>query len=244
MDSNSESNRVTKVIEQYPSYASRILYAPKGTIVGLNVDGSFNKSYPKLTVIQSSAPMTKQIFRLKSTRKFFKSIGLSKDEISWDKWYETCIPSLFQPSEFSMRYINPFLNRLSGHYIIGIHIRMAGNYSLWKDSKEYLTMDDITKRMGDIDVEMMSHPNPMIFLTTDSVVIEQQFIEKYSSRVLTANYLPQTLTGKQSNEAGLMRVLIELYVLGRSNVLFLTARSTFSRVALAMNNLSPKVIYF
>ena len=121
---------------------------------------------------------------------------------------------------------------------------MAGNYSLWKDTKEYLTMDDITKRMGDIDVEMMSHPNPMIFLTTDSIVIEQQFIDKYSSRVLTANYLPQTLTGKQSNEAGLMRVLIELYVLGQSNVLFLTARSTFSRVALAMNNLSPKVVYF
>ena len=121
---------------------------------------------------------------------------------------------------------------------------MAGNYSLWKDSSAYLTMDDITNKMGEIEMEMISHTDAVIFLTTDSVIIEQQFSEKYPNRVIMANYLPQTLTGKQSTEAGLMRVVIELYILGQSNSLFLTSRSTLSRVALAMNSMNPKVQYF
>ena len=69
------------------------MYSPKGTIVGVNVDGSFNQSYPKLTVIQSSAPMTKQIFRLDSTRKFFKHIGVAKDELTWQDVYSFSIPT-------------------------------------------------------------------------------------------------------------------------------------------------------
>ena len=90
----------------------------------------------------------------------------------------------------------------------------------------------------------MSHQNAMIFLETDSILVEQQLVEKYSNRVLMANYLPQTLSGKKSNEAGLMRMLIELVILGNSNILFLTSQSTFSRVALAMNGIAQKVVYF
>ena len=121
---------------------------------------------------------------------------------------------------------------------------MAGNYSLWKDNNAYLTMDDITNKMGEIEMEMIAHTDAVIFLTTDSVIIEQQFSEKYPNRVVMANYLPQTLTGKQSTEAGLMRVVIELFILGKSNSLFLTSKSTLSRVALAMNSMNPKVQYF
>ena len=143
-----------------------------------------------------------------------------------------------------MRFIKPFLDRLKGHFVIGIHIRMAGNYSLWGDSTEYLSMDNLIKKMSHIDMELMSHQNAMIFLATDSILVEQQFVEKYSNRVLMANYLPQTLSGKKSNEAGLMRMLIELVILGNSNILFLTSQSTFSRVALAMNGIAQKVVYF
>lgn len=244
LDANTESLRVTRVVEDYPDGSHHIDYTPKGSFKGINVEAKFNQEYPHLTVIQSASPLSKPVFKLKSTKKFFKTLKLEKDDLTWDTWYETCIPSLFQPSEFAMRYINPFLEKIKDRYVIGIHIRMAGNYSLWKDSHAYLTMEDITKRLGDIDIEMMSHPNPIIFLTTDSVIIEQQFTEKYSNRVLMANYLPQTLTGKQSTEAGLMRVIIELYMLSKSNVLFLTSRSTLSRVALAMNAMNPKVQYF
>ena len=244
VDPFSESNRLTKVVEAYPPGVEMIRYSPKTKFVGVNVEGSFNKSYPGMTVVQSSASLSKVLFRQKQTSTFLKSIGLTRKVFEWNRWYEVCIPSLFQPSDFSMRFIHPFLERLKGHYVIGIHIRMAGNYSLWGDSTEYLTMDNLLKKMGDIDMELMSHQNAMIFLATDSVLVEQQFVEKYSNRVLMANYLPQTLSGKKSNEAGLMRMLIELVVLGNSNILFLTSQSTFSRVALAMNRFAQKVIYF
>lgn len=244
IDPFSESNRLTKVVEEYPPEVEMIRYAPKSKFVGVNADGSFNKTYPGTTVIQSSVSLSKVLFRQKQTGKFFKSIGMGKKDIEWNRWYEVCIPSLFQPSSFSMRFIKPFLDRLKGHFVIGIHIRMAGNYSLWGDSTEYLSMDNLIKKMSDIDMELMSHQNAMIFLATDSILVEQQFVEKYSNRVLMANYLPQTLSGKKSNEAGLMRMLIELVILGNSNVLFLTSQSTFSRVALAMNGIAQKVVYF
>ena len=231
-------------MEKYPSNSRSIDYVPKKPLIGINEEGEFNQEYPNTLVLQAATPLAKPIFKLKSTKKFFKTMGLTKEELAWDKWYEACIPSLFQPSEFAMRYINPFLEKIRNKYVIGIHIRMAGNYSLWKDSNAYLTMDDITNKMGEIEMEMISHTDAIIFLTTDSVIIEQQFSEKYPNRVVMANYLPQTLTGKHSTEAGLMRVVIELFILGKSNSLFLTSRSTLSRVALAMNSMNPKVQSF
>lgn len=49
IDPFSESNRLTKVVEEYPPEVEMIRYAPKSKFVGVNADGSFNKTYPGTT---------------------------------------------------------------------------------------------------------------------------------------------------------------------------------------------------
>ena len=121
---------------------------------------------------------------------------------------------------------------------------MAGSLSVWKDDVSGVTGQRIQDRLPLLNSILHEHANAFIFLSTDSRDVERNMTLLYPGLVKTVGDLPRMHTGRLTTEAGLMRVYLELFILSKCDVLFLTPGSALSRVSRLMNAKSPNVTFF
>ena len=128
--------------------------------------------------------------------------------------------------------------------MIGMHVRMGGNYSTWNDKQIDMSEERVMKQRETIDAILREHPDARILFSTDTPAMESRFYNMYPGILKTVGDLPRMHSGVTTSEAGLMRTYLELLLLGQCDVLFLTKRSALSRAIRYVNAKSPKVIYF
>ena len=140
--------------------------------------------------------------------------------------------------------MDPFLPLFSEHFMIGMHVRMGGNYSVWNDKSIDMSEERVMEQREIIDAIIREHPNALILIATDTPSMESRFYNMYPGIVKTVGDLPRMHSGTMTTEAGLMRSYLELFLLGQCDVLFLTKRSALSRAIRYVNAKSPKVYFF
>lgn len=215
----------------------------KATVLGITEDGDFNTEYPHSVALDLPSPITKHILRRKATKLWMKENLGAAFKPTVDDWYKACIPSVFQLSELSKQYVQPFLDEIAGRYTVGIHYRYVSD----DPDADVLSVETVTmaleNRFQGIDLKLAQH-NGLLVVASDSDIVRNMLRERYKERIVMVDYLPLNTTNGLMNEASLMRNLIELQLLGQCDALYLTLKSKFSMVALAMNTKSASVEYF
>lgn len=221
-------------------------YVPRFYMPGRPSPLNLDREYDTSVVINIGIPMYKFLFSLYQPqffiqRKLQSSMNLSEFRSTW---YSNCFHSVFQPSDFVMRFLSPYVKFFDSHNMIGVHIRMRGNYSEWTDRPFYMTMDNVTAQFENLDNLLKADSKSVIYLATDSKYIERIIVQRFRKRVITAGKLPVMHTGKYTNEAGALRVYMDLYLLSRCKTLFLTSKCIYSKLAYLINPNDPLVFYF
>jgi hypothetical protein len=139
------------------------------------------------------------------------------------------LPKLVSIKEFLQKKINNFslANNISN--AIGIHIR----YTDKKPSADILKAIEFFKQ---------KHNNSLIYLATDSVVVEMLFKENFNQIILFPKYSPQ-LNGEGLHQWALYQQqnnlkyqmfeesIIEMFVLSKCQTLYYQGNSTFSNIS-------------
>lgn len=128
--------------------------------------------------------------------------------------------------------------------MVGAHIRLAGNLTTWREKSAAMSFSQVEAQFGAMKSLLNEKPNSLLFLATDNAWIEKEMMKRFGDRLLFVGNLPRTHTGSFTNEAGLMRSYTELYLLGKCDVLFLTDRSSYSRLANSIRKETAEVYYF
>lgn len=216
--------------------------------VGIFEEGVLNNVYPGSLMILSlhmfSVHTAKlEIYQPKLRMMFGGTIPNSI--LTSGSWYDICIPSLFQPSEYSLRFLRPYLAIFKKHKVLGIHVRSGGNTANWKDGDYFKVTPYVIKKHQPLIHSILSnHTNMRIFLSTDSDKIEEIVKSIYGRKVISVQEFPRSHVGKNPSEESLMRSYMDLYLLGQCDYLLLTRRSGFSRMGKAFNMKKPPVYYF
>ena len=209
----------------------------------ISYEGYFDSLYPRNTLIRSLHCFSESLLKLESSKKRLKAIGV-EDTMTQDSWYRICVSNVFEPSEKVMRFIRPYLDRMNGHYVIGMHLRMGGKAANWVDNSRFITTRTVTYQFATIAKLLHRHPNSVLFLSTDSNAAEKMIRNEFGDAVLMVTDFSQAHVGKKgADEGGVIRSLMDLYLLGQCDYLFLTRNSGFSRIGLAYNRKNPVVVY-
>ena len=215
---------------------------------GIFEEGDLNKAYPGSLLITSLHMFSMLTVKLETYTNKLTSIfrgSIPESITNSDRWYDICIPSLFQPSDYTLQFLNPYLKIFRNHKVLGIHVRSGGSTSNWKDGGYFkVTEAVVRKHLPRIHNILQKHYNMKIFLSTDSDRIEQFLVSRYGSRVILVKEFPRSHVGKNPSEASLMRSYMDLYLLGQCDYLYLTRRSGFSRMGRAFNMKNPPIYYF
>ena len=144
-------------------------------------------------------------------------------------------------------YLDPFLEVFRSHFMIGLHCRMSGEISALDESSSstpHLTLSRVEDKREEIASLMNANPTALIFLSTDSRLVEMEIARWFPGKVKTSGELPRMHTGIRTTEAGLMRAYLDVQLLASCDVLFLTQRSGISRLSRLMNMNAPNITYF
>lgn len=171
-----------------------------------------------------------------------KKLGLSM----WtkaEKWYDLCIPNLFQPKCYLESLLEPYEQKLKNKYVIGVHARMAGNVSQWGEYISYLTEPKLQKMIYKIRRVARIHPNFAIFIASDTQSVISRFQSLFENVVSTNDYVLEH-AGRNPTRNGLIRSSLDLVLLSRCDMLLLTRQSQFSSVAHHLSTRNIPAFYF
>ena len=215
---------------------------------GIVEEGNLNKEYPGSLAISSMHMFYKRTIRLKTTRTRLLEMRGGNASYPWiteGNWYRICSQSLFQPSDYVMSFLKPYLKYFEKKPVLGIQIRSGGKNSNWDDGNYFKVDMEVVRKNGPrIHQILRKRSNMRIFLSTDSDKIEDYIRFMYGRKVITVSSLPRNHVGRFPSEAALLRTYMELYLLGQCKYLMLTRRSGFSNTGLALNANNPEVYYF
>ena len=90
-------------------------YDRRDNVPGVNRNGDFNTLYSGSFAISSLHTYVKQLLHIRNNRNdYMKIVGPSLNETeAEDSWYNMCMQSLFQPSDYLKHYLNPYLEVFS-----------------------------------------------------------------------------------------------------------------------------------
>ena len=220
--------------------------SPRSSVQGITDSYNFNDVYKGTVVLETGTTILKQIFknpRVRSrTRQTFDRENNAT--VIRDAWYSNCFHSVFQPSAFTLQFIQPWLDLFKTHYVVGMHVRLAGNYTSWREKSPHLSRERLNEGFARIEEVLRKEKDALLFLTTDNKVIEKEVLDRFGTQVVFVGNLPRMHTGLYTNEAALMRSFTELYLLGQCDVLFLTERCMYSKLAAAIRKADTPVYYF
>ena len=209
----------------------------------INYEGYFDAVYPRNTLVLSLHYFSESLLRLPSSEKTLKDMGV-EETMTQDSWYHICVSNVFEPSEKVITLIRPYLEQMNGKYVIGMHLRMGGKAAKWVDNSKFITTKSVMFQFATIAKLLHQHRNSVLFLSTDSDATEKLIRKQFGKVVLMVTDFPQSHVGKKgADEGGVIRSLMDLYLLGQCDYLFLTRASGFSRIGLAYNKKNPVVVY-
>lgn len=239
--------RYSRTVDVSNKSVTLIDYTNRIAIPGVTSNSLFNYYYPGRVVFNSSSSLLRFLTTHRSFDEFVKRLNEPSNStlpLSTKNWYPICLRSMFQPSEFLLSFLDPFLMLFKDHFMIGMHIRMSGHLSAWADKVAEMTTDRVKYQFLRVDHFIREHPDALIFLSTDSRQIEKNMTDLYPGIVKTVGDLPRMHTGRITTEAGLMRAYLELFLLSKCDALFLTPGSALSRASRLMNMKAPNVTFF
>lgn len=229
------------------SFAHVINYSWEGRYAGIHRETNFSAAYPGNLLVISMHQFAGEVLKLPSAQRKLHALGVTRsaahrlDELSW---YRLCAQNVFRPSAHVMEVARPYLKRMEGREVVGVHARMGNHNGKWHESTVFLRMGNVAKQVPKIHAALKKDPESRVFLSTDSDKVEALFKREFGDSLVIVDSLPRMHVGKSSaNEAGVMRSFVDLYLLGQCNVLYLTPRSGFSHIGLAMNRKNPVVVY-
>lgn len=209
----------------------------------ISYEAYFDVAYPRNTLILSLHYFSESLLGLASTKRTLKGMGI-EETLTQDAWYRICVSNVFEPSDRVMTLIHPYLNKMNGKYVIGMHLRMGGKAAKWVDNSMFITTKSVMFQFATISKLLRQHRNSVLFLSTDSDATEKLIRKQFGDAVLMVTDFPQSHVGKKgADEGGVIRSLMDLYLLGQCDYLFLTRSSGFSRIGLAYNKKNPVVVY-
>ena len=95
---------------------------------GLFQEGNLNAEFPGSIAVASLNSFLHRAFHLPSTQKKLEEIR-GDAPTPWMRegsWYGVCVQSLFQPSDYVMRFLRPFLELFEKVQVLVIHVRSGG----------------------------------------------------------------------------------------------------------------------
>ena len=192
-------------------------------------------------------PFSQEVFQLNSTKKRIVEIGLTQKESTVFpslSWYRICMRNLFRPSPPLMELLQPYLDKMKGRYVIGMHARMGNGAAAWQDGTKFMKTKKVTSKIFEIKRKLRWRKDSLFFLSTDSEKVESFFRKRLHDSILIVDDFPRMHVGKRGvNEMAVLRSFMDIYLLGQCKYLYLTAGSGFSTAGLAMNGRNPKVEY-
>ena len=244
--SSLEEARLSSVTSVVNDSTIHLEFTSRAMIPGITDSTPFNSLYKDVVVIESATTFLRPIFRLKSVRHFARTVIMpnANGSVARGSWYRTCFHGLFQPSAFTAEFIEPWVHAFEGHFMVGAHIRLAGNLTTWREKAAALTLSQVEAQFDAMESILDENPNSLLFLTTDSPWIEREMEERFGNQLLFVGNLPRTHTGTFTNEAGLMRSYTELVLLSKCDVLFLSTKSSYSRLANSIKKETAQVYFF
>ena len=241
-----EEARLSSVTTVVNDSTIHLEFTSRVMIPGITDSTPFNSLYKDVVVIESATTFLRPIFRVKSVRHFARTVIMpnANASVARGSWYRTCFHGLFQPSAFTAEFIEPWVHAFEGHFMVGAHIRLAGNLTTWREKAAALTLSQVEAQFDVMESILDEKPNSLLFLATDSPWIEREMEERFGNQLLFVGNLPRTHTGTFTNEAGLMRSYTELVLLSKCDVLFLSTKSSYSRLANAIKKETAQVYFF
>ena len=241
-----EEARLSSVTSVVNDSTIHLEFTSRAMIPGITDSTPFNSLYKDVVVIESATTFLRPIFRVKSVRHFARTVIMpnANASVARGSWYRTCFHGLFQPSAFTAEFIEPWVHAFEGHFMVGAHIRLAGNLTTWREKAAALTLSQVEAQFDAMESILDEKPNSLLFLATDSPWIEREMEERFGNQLLFVGNLPRTHTGTFTNEAGLMRSYTELVLLSKCDVLFLSTKSSYSRLANSIKKETARVYFF
>ena len=241
-----EEARLSSVTSVVNDSTIHLEFTSRAMIPGITDSTPFNSLYKDVVVIESATTFLRPIFRVKSVRHFARTVIMQSANASMARssWYRTCFHGLFQPCAFTAEFIEPWVHAFEGHFMVGAHIRLAGNLTTWREKAAALTLSQVEAQFDAMESILDEKPNSLLFLATDSPWIEREMEERFGNQLLFVGNLPRTHTGTFTNEAGLMRSYTELVLLSKCDVLFLSTKSSYSRLANFIKKETAQVYFF
>ena len=223
---------------------------------GISTDVNFNKYYSSSVLITSLHDFAGKVLQLPSSKERLQELGIIRNQSSLSsrlqsqsqsqsmEWYRICVNNLLQPSDLVKSYLAPYLSRFEGRYIIGMHVRMGEGAGKWKEGKTFVKIGSVRYQIPGIQKRLKSHPGSLFFLATDSDKVEKMMRTALGKAVVTVNNLPRMHVGRRdAEEAGVLRSILDLYLLGECDFLYVTPDSGFSRIGTAFNKKKVTVVF-
>ncbi len=125
---------------------------------------------------------------------------------------------LFRPVKPVMDAVETNSKQFSA-YTIGMHIRRSDNQAAIKQSPTHLFIEAGKQ-------ELAQHPDLKIFLATDSEQVKQEMREVFGNRIITS-----PTPASRESISGIRDGLVDMYTLSRTNHIYGSWFSSFSRLA-------------
>ena len=202
----------------------RTLHVTADRFLGRRVNGNFMKA----------AGLVRSRMELPGDRAEFYALV--------DLFYGRCVRTLFPPSRRVRKLLQRFEPMLGNGIRVGVHLRMGQGHSDWTDSRPFLTEKRVVQGMAMIADfiarQQKKHKNvPVkIFLSTDSSEMEYRLRQAFPGMVVTTKGFQRSHVGgvraTHYNDDSIMKAVLDVMLLGKCDVLYLTTRSGFSKIGL------------
>lgn len=118
-----------------------------------------------------------------------------------------------------------------GEYCIGIHIRRTDHLI----SRQFSPDEQFIKKMCE---EMEKNCNTIFYLATDDMEVRKRFLNRFGTRIVTNG---KEITTRQDRE-GVEAAVVDLYALSRTQKIYGSIGSSFSRMASALGDIELECV--
>ncbi len=193
-----------------------------------------NQSY----LLLSNHVFAHNLLRFKSNQEQLRRMGLS-DEMRFVRnsnrqyvWYNLCIPNMFRPSPVLQRLLSTYQRQFLPYRMIGVHVRIGGDHVRWHDKTSFMTKQGMNTIKSMLKRRIrLSLKEVRIFIASDCPSVLREFNASFPGRVMSIQDFPVEHVGMNSSPDGVIRCLLDLFLLSSCDELFLTKNSHFSMMA-------------
>ncbi len=227
------------------SFPHVIDYHWSNTYSGIDTETDFDALYPHRVLVLSIHPFAKKLLALPSSKRKLIELGYINENEDLEKksWYRMCALNLFQPSDYLMNYLKPYLDRFKDHFVIGMHARMGEGLGKWHEKTTFIKLGSVRYQIPIIQKMLSQHRKTLFFLSTDSDKVESMMKKQFGHSLVIVDSLPRMHVGRNdADEMGVIRSFMDMYLLGQCDYMYVTRGSGFSRMGVAFSSKRHTVV--